>query len=131
MRRQLEDALAGHGLHEIVGWSFTEPAVLERLRIPAGDPLAEVVALRNPLSESQSILRPTLLCSLLDAAAHNIARDGPDLEIFESGTVYRAAEGGLAHEHHAVGGLLDRRDAAPRMARRADRARLLHRQGTR
>ena len=36
-------------------------------------------------------MRPTLLGSLLDAARHNVARNGPDLAIFESGTVYRAA----------------------------------------
>ena len=64
------------------------------------------MTLRNPLSESQSILRPTLLCSLLDAAAHNIAHNGPDVEIFESGTVYLASAGGLADEHHAIGALL-------------------------
>ncbi len=106
VRRRAEDALAGHGLHEVVGWSFAEPGVLERLRIPAGDPLRDVVTLLNPLSESQSILRPTLLASLLDAAAHNVARNGPDIAIFESGAVYRAAAGGLADEHHALGALL-------------------------
>ena len=31
-----EDALVGRGLHEIVGWSFTEPGLLDRLRLPDG-----------------------------------------------------------------------------------------------
>ena len=35
-------------------------------------------------------MRPTLLGSLLDAARHNVSRNGPDVAIFESGTVYRA-----------------------------------------
>ena len=48
------------------------------------------MTLENPLSEAQSIMRPTLLGSLLDAARHNAARNGPDLALFESGTVYRA-----------------------------------------
>ncbi len=30
-------------------------------------------------------MRPTLLGSLLDAARHNVARNGPDVAIFESG----------------------------------------------
>jgi len=52
-------------------------------------------------------MRPTLLGSLLDAARHNIARNGPDVAIFESGTVYRAsANGRLADEHHGLGVLL-------------------------
>ena len=36
-------------------------------------------------------MRPTLLGSLLDAARHNVSRNGPDLALFESGTVYRAS----------------------------------------
>jgi phenylalanyl-tRNA synthetase beta chain len=73
--------------------------------------MRRVVALENPLSDGQSIMRPTLLGSLLDAARHNIARNGPDVAIFESGTVYRAldqdpAHASLAHEHHALGVLL-------------------------
>jgi phenylalanyl-tRNA synthetase beta chain len=52
-------------------------------------------------------MRPTLVGSLLDAAQHNAARNGPDVSIFESGAVYRASRGNdLAEEHHALGVLL-------------------------
>lgn len=114
VRRAAEDALVGRGLYEVIGWSFTEPALLDRLLIPAGHPLREVVTVENPLSEDQSIMRPTLLGSLLDAARHNVSRNRADIAIFESGTVYRAlpdtrrgaqAETG-AGEHHALGALL-------------------------
>jgi phenylalanyl-tRNA synthetase beta chain len=50
-------------------------------------------------------MRPTLLASLLDAARYNVSRDVDDVRIFESGTVYRAADV-LADEHHALGVLL-------------------------
>jgi phenylalanyl-tRNA synthetase beta chain len=107
VRRLAEDGLVGRGLHEIVGWSFTEPALLDRLRLLADHELRKVVTVENPLSDGQSIMRPTLLGSLLDGARHNIARNGPDVGIFESGTVYRAApEGPLADEHQALGALL-------------------------
>jgi phenylalanyl-tRNA synthetase beta chain len=107
LRRRAQDALAARGLCEIVGWSFAEPRLLERLRIEPGDPIAEVVAIENPLSETWSIMRPTLLGSLLDAAAHNAARGVRDLALFESGTVYRASPSGpLAAEHHALGVLI-------------------------
>ncbi|MCW2958102.1 MAG: phenylalanine--tRNA ligase subunit beta [Solirubrobacterales bacterium] len=109
LRRRAEDVLVGRGLHEIAGWSFTEPAVLDRLRIPADHPLRDVVVLENPMSEAQSILRPTILGSLLDVAAHNAARGMGDVAIFESGTVYRRhadpAEP-LADEHHALAALV-------------------------
>jgi len=109
LSRRAEDVLVGRGLHEIVGWSFTEPALLDRLRLPADDPLRAVVELENPMSEAQSILRPTILGSLLDVAAHNAARGATDLAIFESGTVYRRDEDPaqpLADEHHALAALV-------------------------
>jgi phenylalanyl-tRNA synthetase beta chain len=114
VRRAAEDAMVGRGLHEIVGWSFCEPGLLDRLRIPADHPMRRVVTVENPLSEDQSTMRPTLLASLLDAARHNVARNGPDMAIFESGTVYRAHEEGTAtqpgafpaDEHHGLGALL-------------------------
>jgi phenylalanyl-tRNA synthetase beta chain len=107
VRRAAEDAMVGRGLHEIVGWSFAEPELLERLLIPPGHQLRDVLTIENPLSDAQSMMRPTLLGSLLDAARHNVSRNGPDIAIFESGTVYRAAhDERLADEHHGLGVLL-------------------------
>jgi phenylalanyl-tRNA synthetase beta chain len=107
VRRAAEDALVGRGLYEVVGWSFADPALLDRLRLPPEHEMRAVVRIENPLSEAQSILRPSLLGSLLDAARHNVSRDHPDVAIFESGTVYRAAAAGeLADEHHALGALI-------------------------
>ena len=118
VRRVAEDALVGRGLHEIVGWSFAEPALLDRLLLGPDHPLRSVVRIENPLSEDQSIMRPTLLGSLLDTARHNVSRGGPDLAIFESGAVYRAAgedsDGDRpADEHHVLGVLLTGRLEAP------------------
>jgi phenylalanyl-tRNA synthetase beta chain len=107
VRRYAEDAMAGRGLYEIVGWSFTEPGLLDRLRLPAGHPLRAVVKIENPLSEELSIMRPTLAGSLLDAARHNLAHGAGEIAIFESGSVYRAGAGATgADEHHALGVLL-------------------------
>ena len=107
VRRAAEDALTGRGLYEIVGWSFAGPDLLDRLRLPPADEMRRVVRLANPISEAQSIMRPTLLGSLLDAARHNVFHNGPDVAIFESGTVYRAASGDLpADEHHALAALM-------------------------
>ena len=114
VRRGAEDLLCGRGLSEIVGWSFADPGLLERLRLPADHELRRVVRLENPLSEDLSIMRPTLVGSLLDAARHNAHRNGPDLALFESGTVYRAREDGAgADEHHALGVLLSGALAPP------------------
>jgi phenylalanyl-tRNA synthetase beta chain len=88
LRRRVEDALRDLGFDQIVGWSFTDPGEIGRLRIPEGDPRAEPVLLSNPLSEDQSAMRTTLLGSLLDVAARNLARDAEAVALFESGQVY-------------------------------------------
>jgi len=102
LRRRAEDALVGRGLHEIVGWSFESPERDERLRLPEDDVRRRHVVIENPMSEDQSIMRTTLLGSLLDVARHNAARGQGVPAIFESGRVYIAGDEQLPHEHHAL-----------------------------
>src|SRR5262249_37936493 len=89
--RRAVDALVGRGLYEAVGWTFTSPEVAERLRLPATDPRRRAPQVENPLSEEQSLLRTSLLGSLLDSAARNVARGIHDLGLFEVGTVFGLA----------------------------------------
>ena len=108
-RRRAEDALVGLGLSEVAGWSFTNVETLAKLRVPE----MPHVTLVNPMSEAQAILRPTIVGSLLDVAAHNVAHGAAELALFESAPVYRpGGEDGLADEHHALAVLLHGR-AAP------------------
>lgn len=88
LRRRAEDGLRDLGFDQAVGWSFTDPGEAERLRIPAEDPRAKPVLLANPLSEEQSAMRTTLLGSLLDIAARNLARGTSSVALFESTRVY-------------------------------------------
>ncbi len=106
LRRRAIDALVGRGMYEIVGWSFTEPRLADRLRLAPDDPRRRFVALQNPMSEDHSVLRTTLAGSLLDAARHNAARGRPDLALFEAGAVYRDQDVKLPHEHRALGAVL-------------------------
>ncbi len=91
LRRRAEDALRDLGFDEIVGWSFTDPGEAARLRIPADDSRTDGVEISNPLSEDQSVMRTTLLGSLLDAAERNLARAAERVALFESGRVYLSA----------------------------------------
>lgn len=92
LRRRAVDALVGRGLHEIMGWTFTAPDLHDRLRLSPEDPRRRAPVLENPLSEDQSLLRTTLLGSLLDVAAHNRARGIGDVALFELGTVFGVPE---------------------------------------
>jgi phenylalanyl-tRNA synthetase beta chain len=102
-RRRAIDALVGRGLYEVVGWTFTSPALADRLRLPAQDPRRRAVVVENPLSEEHSLLRTTLLGSLLDVAQHNLARGAADLRLFEQGTVFRLGDGAARDSKDAVG----------------------------
>ncbi len=91
LRRRAEDAMRDLGFGEVVGWSFTDPGQPGRLRIPADDERASGVVLANPLSEDQSVMRTTVLGSLLDVAQRNLARGADSVALFESGRVYLPA----------------------------------------
>ena len=91
LRRRGEDVLRDLGFLEIVAWSFADPQVSDRLRLPDGDPRREAVATHNPLSGDQSVMRTTLIGGLLDAARRNVARGADRVGLFESGRVYLRA----------------------------------------
>ncbi len=95
LRRLASDTLAGAGLHEIVGWSWSQPDLADRLRLPAQDARRRTVEVENPMSADQGLMRTTLLGSLLDVARRNVTHGTPDVAIFEAGAVYlprRASE---------------------------------------
>jgi phenylalanyl-tRNA synthetase beta chain len=84
LRRAAADALTAQGLHEIVGWSFVGPELAARLRLTDRG----AIELENPMSSDQSLLRTTLLGSLLDVARGNRAHGAGALAMFEAGAVY-------------------------------------------
>lgn len=91
LQRRAEDSMREAGFDEIVGWSFTEPGEAGKLRLAGPDPRARAVRLSNPLSEDQSVMRTTLLGSLLGAAGRNASRGAGRIALFESGRVYLPA----------------------------------------
>jgi phenylalanyl-tRNA synthetase beta chain len=88
LRRRVEDELRDLGFDQIVGWSFTDPGEAGRLRIDQNDPRADPILVANPLSDEGAAMRTTLLGSLLDVAARNLARGREAVALFEAGAVY-------------------------------------------
>jgi phenylalanyl-tRNA synthetase beta chain len=89
LRRRAEDELRQMGgFDQIVGWSFTDPGEAGRLRIEEPDGRAEPILVANPLSDEGAAMRTTLLGSLLDVAARNLARGREAVALFEAGAVY-------------------------------------------
>ncbi|SDS92007.1 phenylalanine--tRNA ligase subunit beta [Actinopolymorpha singaporensis] len=89
LRRAIGRLLAGAGYVEVLAYPFVGEADLDRLRLPADDPRRRALALANPLSEEEPLLRTTLLPGLLAIARRNVGRGTTDLALFELGAVFR------------------------------------------
>ena len=105
--RASRDVLAASGLRECVNYAFIDPADLPRLLLPEGDARDKALALKNPLSANQSVMRPTLLPGLLRTARFNAGYGIRDVQLFEIGRVFAdAGVGQLPIERNIVAGLL-------------------------
>ena len=94
------------GLTEVTTYSLSNDAAHERAGIDA----ARAVRLRNPLSEDYTLLRESLLPSLLDVLRRN---RGQRIRAFELGRIYFARGAGeLADERRALGVALSDAPAA-------------------
>jgi phenylalanyl-tRNA synthetase beta chain len=90
LRRRAEDAMRDLGFDAIVSLSLVEPGQGERLRLSDGDPRRAPIRVSNPLSAEHSVLRTSLLGSLLDAARYNLAHGAERVALFEWGRAYLA-----------------------------------------
>ena len=88
LRRRSEDLMRDLGFDALVTLSLTDPGVADRLRLPDGDPRREPIRVSNPLSVEHSVLRTTLLGSLLDTARYNRAHGAERVAVYESARVY-------------------------------------------
>ena len=105
--REISRVLASLGMNEVITYSFIAPDFADRIRLADDDPRRKTVTLTNPLSVDQSVLRTTMLPSLLMTVATNLSMRNPDVNIFETGRVYMPVEGEkLPDEKRAVAGSL-------------------------
>jgi phenylalanyl-tRNA synthetase beta chain len=95
-RRAIVAALAARGFVEVLSFPFVSIEELDRLQVPAGDERRRLNKIINPLSETSPYLRTTILPGLLATVARNRSRGNDDLALFESGSVFFAADPLLA-----------------------------------
>ena len=79
------------GFDEAMSHSFISPKCYDMIGWDADDPRRISTTIRNPLGEDFSIMRTTVLPSMLDNLAHNNAHRNPTASLFELGTVYTPA----------------------------------------
>jgi len=92
VEKRVMDVLLHHGYHEVINYSFTSPASLEGLALPAKDPRRRHLRIVNPLSEDLAVLRTSLIPGLLETARYNMAWKNSNLRIFELKRVFLPQE---------------------------------------
>ncbi|MBB5938890.1 phenylalanine--tRNA ligase subunit beta [Streptomyces zagrosensis] len=90
LHRRVGRALAGAGYTEAPNYPFTSEEVFDQLGLDADDPRRAAVRLVNPLTDTEPVLRTTLLPGLLSALRRNDGRGEHDLALFETGLIFRA-----------------------------------------
>lgn len=93
LRRSVSRALAAAGLSEVLSYPFVAEDVADRLGLPEGDDRRRALRLANPLSDTEPLLRTTLLPGLFATVLRNLGRGNRDLALFETGLVYLAGPG--------------------------------------
>jgi phenylalanyl-tRNA synthetase beta chain len=86
--RELRNAMVGAGFSEVINYSFTTPSAWDKIALPADDPRRETVKILNPLTEEQSVMRTSLVPSLLETVSRNLAYRSRDLRLFEVRPVF-------------------------------------------
>lgn len=81
----VKNILVGLGLQEVVTYSMIDRRMLEGF----GSDGQEAIAIANPLSSEQEILRPMLMPSLARVVAYNLQQKAPYISIFEIAKIYR------------------------------------------
>jgi phenylalanyl-tRNA synthetase beta chain len=104
--RRLRRILAGFGLSEAWTSSFGSPHDLDALGLPADHPARNTVALENPTSELDPVLRTTFLPGLLRSTARNLAQHAPGVAVFEIARVYESSDERLPREPLILGAVL-------------------------
>ena len=86
------------GYDEIITYSFISPTYYDKIRWAADDPRRESLKILNPLGEDTSIMRTTILPSMLEIIARNYNFRNRAVRLYELGKVYFKRLDGLADE---------------------------------
>lgn len=90
--QKINDTLRAAGLNETVTYSFAEPGDLDKLRMDK-EGFGMPVELLNPLNAEQSIMRQSIIPGLLHSLAYNQNHGVKNVQLYETGRVFFAAEG--------------------------------------
>ena len=93
------------GLYEILTYSFVSPKSLDKIKLPADDKKRDYITLLNPLGEDTSVMRTTMMPSMLNVLYTNISRKVESALAFECGHTFTPQEGLPIETNHLCVGM--------------------------
>ena len=98
LERNLGIICRGMGFDEIITYSFISPTYYDKIRLPEDSPLRKSMKIMNPLGEDTSIMRTTVLPSMLEILTRNYNYRNKSARLYELGRTYFEREDGMADE---------------------------------
>ena len=86
------------GYDEIITYSFISPADYDKIGWTADDPRRDSMKILNPLGEDRSVMRTSILPSMLEILSRNYNFRNDAVRLYELGRVYYKRADGLADE---------------------------------
>ncbi len=86
------------GYSEIITYSFISPAWYDKIGLPENSPLRNSLRILNPLGEDTSVMRTTILPSMLEILTRNYNFRNRSVKLYELGRTYFPRPDGLAEE---------------------------------
>ena len=80
---RLKKALCSVGAHECIHYSFFSPSDLDLLKLPEDAPERHAIRIMNPISEELSLMRTTLVASMINAVSRNQKKGNLEGRLFE------------------------------------------------
>ena len=103
LERQLGGMCRAMGYDEIITYSFISPTCYDKIRWSADDPRRASFKILNPLGEDTSIMRTTVLPSMLEILARNYNYRNKNVKLYEVGRIYLpGGNDGLAVENKVL-----------------------------
>ena len=98
LERELGSVCRGLGYSEIMTYSFISPNAYNKICLTPDSPLRNSVKILNPLGEDSSVMRTTVLPSMMDILSGNMSHRNAYVKLYEFAKVYRPSENTLPDE---------------------------------
>ncbi len=106
LREDVRDLAVAAGFQEVITYTLTEKAKIERVVSPSDVVRMNPLDVVNPVAAQHSYLRTTLRASVLDTYAANRRHAETGLRLFEIGFEYLPTEADLPHERPVLCAIL-------------------------